>query len=221
MTRLYVFDLDGTLVDSLHDLADSANDLLAECGAAPLSIDAIGRMVGEGAATLVARFFREAGIERPPDALDRFLAIYDRRLLNHTREYPGISETLTTLKAHGPLAVLTNKPLEATRRVLDGLKLARFFDAAAVIGGDGALKRKPDPAGLLFLCARVQCAPADAMLVGDSFVDWETARNAGTRICLARYGFGFREFPREKLTGRERLIDAPAELANVELRTSN
>ena len=212
MTRLYVFDLDGTLVDSLRDLADSANDLLLECGAAPLSTDAIGRMVGEGAATLVVRFFKEAGVERPPNALARFLAIYDTRLLNHTREYAGISEALASLKEKAPLAVLTNKPFEATRRVLDGLNLARFFDADAVIGGDGTLKRKPDPAGLLSLCARVQCAPADAMLIGDSLVDWETARNAGTGICLARYGFGFREFPQDKLTGRERVIDAPVEL---------
>ena len=215
MTRLYVFDLDGTLVDSLRDLADSANDLLRECGAPPLSVDAIGRMVGEGAATLVARFFKESGLERPPDALARFLAIYDTRLLNHTREYPGITETLTSLKAKASLAVLTNKPFEATRRVLDGLKLSRFFDTDAVIGGDGALNRKPDPAGLLSLCARAQCAPADAMLVGDSLVDWETARNAGTAIALARYGFGFREFPQDRLTGRERVIDAPAELTKA------
>jgi phosphoglycolate phosphatase len=171
-------------------------------------------MVGEGAATLVVRFFGAAGIERPPDALARFLAIYDRHLLNHTREYPGISDMLTALKPHASLAVLTNKPFEATRRILDGLHLSSFFDRDAVIGGDGALKRKPDPAGLLSLCAREGVAPADAVMVGDSFVDWETARNAGTQIALARYGFGFREFPREKLTGRERVIDAPAELTN-------
>lgn len=215
MTRLYIFDLDGTLVDSLRDLADSANELVAECGGTPLSLDAIGRMVGEGAATLVIRFFKEAGIERPPDALARFLAIYDTRLLNFTREYPGISETLTALKAHASLAVLTNKPLEATRRILDGLKLSPFFDQDAVIGGDGTLKRKPDPAGLLHLCGRTGVAPAEAMLVGDSLVDWETARNGNAKIALARYGFGFREFPRENLTGSELLLDSPRELLTL------
>ena len=212
MTRLYVFDLDGTLVDSLRDLADSANDLVVECGGTPLPLDAIGRMVGEGAATLVVRFFEAAGLERPPDALARFLAIYDTRLLNYTREYAGIRETLASLEERASLAVLTNKPLEATRRVLDGLKLSSFFDRDAVLGGDGPLKRKPDPAGLLQLCARVDVPPADAMLVGDSVVDWETARNAGAKVALARYGFGFREFPREKLTGSETLLDSPREL---------
>ncbi len=186
MIRLVAFDLDGTLVDSLRDLADSANQLVVECGGAPLSIEAIGRMVGEGAATLVTRFFAGAGIEQPADALARFLAIYDTKLLDHTRAYAGMPETIAALLPRASLAVLTNKPLDATRRILDGLQLSAFFEADAVIGGDGP-KRKPDPTGLLQLCARVNVPPADAMLVGDSLIDWETARNAGTQICLARF----------------------------------
>jgi phosphoglycolate phosphatase len=213
--RLVLFDLDGTLVDSLHDLADSANELVVQCGGAPLDIDAIGRMVGEGAATLVARFFAAAGLEQPADALARFLAIYDTRLLHHTRAYAGMPETIAALAPRTSLAVLTNKPLEATRRILEGLQLSAFFDTDAVVGGDCPLGRKPDPAGLLHLCARVHVAPSDAMLVGDSFVDWETACAGGSQICLARYGFGFREFPQEKLNGRERLIDSPRELLDL------
>lgn len=212
MIRLFVFDLDGTLVDSLRDLADSANALIASCGGAPLSVDAVGRMVGEGAATLVARVFTAAGIEAPADALDRFLAIYDTKLLDHTRPYPGMPEAIASLSTRASLAVLTNKPLDATRRILDGLKLSGFFEVDAVFGGDGPLPRKPDPAGLQQLCARARVAPADAMMVGDSLVDWQTARNAGTGICLARYGFGFREFPADRLDGREHPIDAPAGL---------
>ena len=95
--RLIVFDLDGTLVDSLRDLADSANALLAACGAVPLEQEAIGRMVGDGAATLVARAFAAGGVEPPADALDRFLAIYNGRLLKHTRPYPMIAEVLAEL----------------------------------------------------------------------------------------------------------------------------
>lgn len=215
MIRLFVFDLDGTLVDSLRDLADSANELVVQCGGTPLGLDAIGRMVGEGAATLVVRFFSAAGLERPPDALDRFLAIYDTKLLNHTRAYAGMPETIAALASRASLAVLTNKPLDATRRILEGLQLSSFFEADAVVGGDGPLRRKPDPSGLLHLCARVNVSPADAMLVGDSLIDWETARQAGTEICLARYGFGFREFPQDKLDGREQLIDSPAELLTL------
>ena len=92
--RLIVFDLDGTLIDSRKDIADAANLLLRDCGAEPLAEDRIGRMVGAGAATLVARAFAAIGIEPPPDALERFLAIYSRGLLNHTRAYNGIPDVL-------------------------------------------------------------------------------------------------------------------------------
>jgi len=215
VSRLFVFDLDGTLVDSLRDLADSANELLAACGGRSLDTEAVGRMVGEGAGTLVARVFAAANIPRPDDALERFLAIYDTRLLNHTRAYDGIPGALADISGRAALAVLTNKPLVATRRILDGLDLSRFFEPAAVLGGDGPLARKPDPAALRALCVRADVPTSEATMVGDSLVDWETARNAGTQICLARYGFGFRQFPRERLNGRERLIDAPAELLNL------
>ncbi|HUK33287.1 MAG TPA: HAD-IA family hydrolase [Vicinamibacterales bacterium] len=215
MTRLFVFDLDGTLVDSLRDLADTANELLTACGGAALDVEAVGRMVGEGAATLVSRAFAAAGIAKPSDALSRFLAIYDTKLLNHTRPYDGMTDVLKALSMRASLAVLTNKPLAATRRILDGLGLSTFWDPDAVLGGDGPLPRKPDPAGIRQLCARVNVGPAEAMLVGDSLVDWQTAQNAGTAVCLARYGFGFRQFPHEILNGRERIIDSPSELLTL------
>jgi len=213
--RLFVFDLDGTLVDSLRDLADSANELLASYGAAPLDMAVIGGMVGDGAAKLVARACAAVGVG-PRDALPRFLEIYDAKLLAHTRPYDGMTEVLASLEGRGvSLAVLTNKPLGATRRILAGLNLARFFDEDAVIGGDGPWHRKPVPAGLLHLCERAAVPPADAMLVGDSLVDWTTARDAGAAICLARYGFGFLTFPATELDGNERFIDAPADLLRL------
>jgi phosphoglycolate phosphatase len=212
---LFVFDLDGTLVDSLRDLADTANALLAECGARPLDADRIAAMVGEGAALLVSRAFAAAGVPAPADALARFLRIYDGRLLDHTRPYDGMPAALDGLASGAALAVLTNKPLPATRRILDGLNLSRFFDVEAVLGGDGPLPRKPDPAGLAHLCARAGVAVEDTVMVGDSAIDWRTARNAGTRICLVRYGFGFREFPRGELRGDEILIDRPGDLQGL------
>jgi phosphoglycolate phosphatase len=212
VTRLYVFDLDGTLVDSLRDLSDTANQLLVACGGSPLEMDAVGRMVGDGVGTLVARVFDAAGIPKPVDAVDRFLSTYETRLLNYTRPYDGMVDVLHALSAHAALAVLTNKPLAATTRILEGLGLTRFFEPGAIVGGDGVLPRKPDPAGLTSLCTRAGAAASDAMLVGDSLVDWQTARHAGTAIGLARYGFGFRQFPRDVLRGDERLIDAPRDL---------
>jgi len=210
--RLCVFDLDGTLVDSLRDLADSANALLVECGAQPLDEAAVGVMVGDGAATLVARAFTAAHVDRPADALERFLAIYETRLLDHTRAYLGIPEALDALRKQTELAVLTNKPRGATCRILAGLRLAGFFADDAVIGGDGPFPRKPDPSGLAHLCARAGVSPDDTAMVGDSAVDWQTARNAGTRIFLASYGFGFRQFPRAELRGDEQIISEPADL---------
>src|SRR5207249_854872 len=191
MFRLYVFDLDGTLVDSRRDLADAANALLEQCGGTPLAEERIGRMVGEGAAVLVSRVFAAAATDRPADALPRFLALYDARLLNHTRAYDGIEQTLSALQARAALAVLTNKPIAATRRILDGLGLARFFGADRIIGGDTPFGRKPEPAGLLHLAAAAAVPIASTLLVGDSLIDWETANRAASDVCLARYGFGF------------------------------
>ena len=210
--RLIVFDLDGTLIDSRRDLADAANALLESAGAAPLSEERIGRMVGDGAATLVARAFEASGVERPAGALERFLALYDERLLNHTRPYPGIPDVLEVLGLRAPLALLTNKPLASTQRILAGLGLARHIPEGAGIGGDGPFARKPDPSGLQHLTARARVAASSTLLVGDSLVDWRTARAAGTPICLARYGFGYEGFPREELGALDLQIDVPADL---------
>jgi len=210
--RLIVFDLDGTLVDSRRDISDAANALLEECGATPLPEAHIGRLVGDGAATLVARAFKVNGIAQPPDALERFLALYDQRLLNHTRPYPGMPGVLDMLGSRAKLAVLTNKPIAATRRILAGLDLARHFADDAVIGGDGPFPRKPDPAGLRHLIDRAGVGSQSALLVGDSVIDWRVARGASTPVCLARYGFGFESVPVEEIGPADRIIDAPADL---------
>lgn len=213
--QLIVFDLDGTLVDSRRDIADAANALLVSCGAAPIPERRIGKMVGEGAARLVARAFQASGVERPADALQRYLAFYDERLLNHTRPYHGIPALLAALASRAALAVLTNKPIASTRRILDGLDLARHFPPDAVLGGDGPFPRKPDPAALLHLAARAQASADATLMVGDSAIDWRTARAAGTRVCLARYGFGFDSVVVHDLAREDRVIDAPIELLSL------
>jgi phosphoglycolate phosphatase len=215
LSRLIVFDLDGTLVDSRRDLAESANALLAEHGCAALPEDAIGRMVGHGASTLVARVFEAAGSAPPPDALIRFLAIYNSRLLKFTRAYPGIHDALAVLGARAQLAVLTNKPRHATCEILDVLDLARHFAPAQVLGGDGPFPRKPDPAGLHHLIREAAVTPDDTTMVGDSVIDWRTARAAGTHVCLARYGFGFEGFPIGDLSPDDRLVDQADQLIAV------
>ena len=210
--RLIVFDLDGTLIDSRRDLADATNALLVECGAVALPEDRVGRMVGDGAATLVRRAFEASAIAQPADALDRFLRLYGDRLLDHTRPYPGIVDALDALRSRSRLAVLTNKPLASTRRILDGLALAPYFAPDAVIGGDGPFPRKPDPAGLLHLVRHATAAPRESVLVGDSVIDWRTARAARVPVCLVRYGFGFEGFPLAELGMEEHVVDAPRDL---------
>jgi phosphoglycolate phosphatase len=213
--RLFVFDLDGTLVDSRKDIAEAANALLESCGAAPIAEARIGRMVGDGAATLVARAFAEVGLTPPPDALERYLTIYNDRLLNHTRTYPEVAGVLAALGSRAALGVLTNKPLALTRRILDGLDLSRYFSDDAVVGGDGPYPRKPDPRGLRSLASTAAISLEDTLLVGDSVIDWRTARAAPVSICLTRYGFGFDGFPLDQLSPADRLVDSPLELLRL------
>jgi phosphoglycolate phosphatase len=189
--RLVVFDLDGTLVDSLGDLTESVNALLQEYGERTLPPGVVGRMVGDGAATLVARAFGAAGREQPPDALARFLAIYNTRLLKLTRPYVGVEELLQGLRGRVATAVLTNKPLEATRDILAGLGLLQYFAGDRIVGGDGPFPRKPDPSGLEWLMTEERVGAGETVLVGDSMVDWRTAQAGAARACIARYGFGY------------------------------
>ena len=216
--RLVVFDLDGTLIDSRQDLADAANALIVERGGAPLPVDAVTRMVGEGAALLVRRALTAAAL--PPDldsALPRFLELYDERLLANTRLYPGTDAALEAIAADATLAVLTNKPQRPTETILRGLHIDRYF--ARVIGGDTPFGRKPDPAGLQHLIAALHSSVDETVLVGDSAIDLRTARAAGVRICMVKYGFGF-PLAAAELTDQDLVIEDPSRLTEITVRTT-
>jgi phosphoglycolate phosphatase len=190
MTPTIVFDLDGTLVDSARDLAAAASELIEGFGGAPLDVATVVTMVGDGAPVLVQRALSHSGLDPGmPGALDRFLTIYDRRLLEHTMPYDGVAEVLSMLVRVGPLAVLTNKPRRATEEILEQLGLRGFF--SEVLGGDGPHRRKPDPSGL-----RALLAPTGGLgvMVGDSPADANTAGAAPCPFILAAYGFGVAKF---------------------------
>ncbi len=188
---LAVFDLDGTLVDSATDLALAVSALVEDLGGRPLTRAEVIGMVGEGAPVLVRRALTAAGLDpATPGALDRFLAIYDARLLDTTGLYPGIRVVLDALDPLTALAVLTNKPVAPAERILAALGVRDYF--VEVVGGDGPWPRKPDPAGLVAL--RMHARGGSVVMVGDSPVDAETAARAGATFVLAAYGFGAAAF---------------------------
>jgi phosphoglycolate phosphatase len=208
---ILAFDLDGTLIDSARDISDSISELIESYGAAPPAMSEVVNMVGDGAPILVARALQQSGVEASlRDALARYLTIYDRRLMNHTVPYDGITETLGVLVQRGPLAVLTNKPLGPSIGILEALGLRGFF--TRIIGGDSEYGRKPDPAGLRALQL---LAPGDQLvMIGDSPADWKAAEAADVPFVFARYGFGAGKFgatpPKAHL-----VIDHPRDLVRL------
>lgn len=189
MRTLIAFDLDGTLIDSRQDLADSANAMLGTYGAGALDTPTIAGYVGDGARELVRRTLEGAELSVPLDeALDRFLAAYQSRLTTFTRPYLGITEMLAALAGRATLAVVTNKPVGPSRRILEAFGLDGHF--AWIIGGDSPFGRKPDPAALVHVVRALGVSGERSLYVGDSDVDAQTARRAGVRFCLADYGFG-------------------------------
>ncbi len=210
--RFVVFDLDGTLIDSIGDLAVAVSRLVGERGGRRLDVREVSGMVGEGAELLIARAFEASGAKGSArEAQPRFLEIYDALLPGTTCAYPGVPEMLDALDAVVPLAVLTNKPTGATRKILSMLDLERRF--RAVIGGDGPYGRKPAPEGLLHLIAEAGVNASDTLVVGDSTINLLTAQAGSARVCLVRYGFGFAALDPTKLGGNEAFADSPAEVA--------
>lgn len=208
---ILVFDLDGTLIDSARDIAESVSELVESYGAPPLALEDVVSMVGDGAPMLVRRALRRSGAApSAAEALTRYLEIYDRRLMNHTAPYPGVVEMLALAVRRGPLAVLTNKPLGPSIGILEALGLRGFF--TRIIGGDSEYGRKPDPAGLIALQA---LAPGDRIvMVGDSPADWQVAEAADVPFVFARYGFGGGKFG-QAAPATTFVIDHPRELEQV------
>ncbi len=186
MARFAVFDLDGTLVDSLDDLHASVNHALAAVGLPPRTREEVRGYVGEGARVLLAKAIAPRDELLDP-ALSAWRAHYAEHCLDRTRPYPGIPALLSG--AGRVLAVHTNKPGAMARKILDGLGLLPRF--VAVLGGDEA-PRKPDPTGLRELMARAGATPGETVFVGDSRHDVETAHAAGVEVIAVTWGLGSR-----------------------------
>ncbi|MCW5963551.1 MAG: phosphoglycolate phosphatase [Bryobacterales bacterium] len=213
--KLVVFDLDGTLIDSALDLVLAVNATRAHYGLAELPPETIASYVGNGAPTLIRRSMGEGySDEELAAALEVFVHCYRAHALDNTVLYPGVRGTLRVLREAGVLcAVLTNKPVRISKEILDGLGLReQFFE---VYGGNSFAYKKPDPDGLLRLMEQAGCTPSQTLMVGDSRVDIETARNAGCASCGVTFGL-----QPETLSAPDPdfVIDAMAELAPIVLR---
>jgi phosphoglycolate phosphatase len=179
-----IFDLDGTLVDSLGDIATAVNLTRADLGLAPLPQEKITRLVGDGSATLIRETVPVSEVDLP-DALSRYLAHYERHVLDTTRLYPGIEALLARLSTR-PLAVVTNKNLRLAEAVLSGLGMRQRF--AVVLGGDSLPERKPDPAPIRAVMDRLGLPPDRIAMVGDGVHDVLAGRAADVTTIALTYG---------------------------------
>ncbi len=190
--RLLVFDLDGTLVDSRVDLANSINAMLRQYERPELPCDVIASYIGDGAPMLVRRALGDPDDERfVSEALQFFLAYYREHKLDTTYVYDGVKEALTAIAqstngGERKMAVLSNKPVRPTEVICQALGLAEFF--FRIYGGNSFHTKKPDPLGLKALLQEAGARPDEAVIIGDSDIDVITGRNAGVWTCGVTYG---------------------------------
>jgi phosphoglycolate phosphatase len=188
MVRAFLFDLDGTLIDSKLDLVNSVNFMLREMQRDVLPLATVASYIGHGAPKLVADVLGPDAAEADRKrGLEIFLAHYSKHNLDATRAYPGVVEGLEALQDR-PMAVLTNKPQKMSVEILEALGLLKYF--RAIYGGDSFEKKKPDPAGAQAILKDLGAIPQEAAMVGDSDVDIKTARNTGMLAIAVNYGFG-------------------------------
>jgi phosphoglycolate phosphatase len=208
--QLAIFDLDGTLVESHGDIAAALNAALAEEGLPQHDERAIAGMIGNGVAMLVERAVRSPHEARRPTVIERFRQIYLENPLGRTRLYEGLEPLLRRARAGGmALAVATNKPTAPARAILEGLGVAELF--AAIVGEDGSLPRKPDPAVVNHIRDELGATREHTLYVGDSMVDFHTARAASVRVALCTWGYAD---PAELAAARaDWLLGTPSDLA--------
>ncbi|MZG53929.1 MAG: HAD-IA family hydrolase [Nitrospinae bacterium] len=207
---LVVYDFDGTLVDTLFDIADSVNLTLAELKLPQLPRETIRKYVGKGVERLMSQTLEGSSYSDIPTAVSLFKKHYSQNLVHHTDFYPHGREILHYFKDKSQ-AICSNKPEGFVRRILESLDGLHYFDA--VIGGDSVNTKKPDPEGLNTILQQLNISADEAVLVGDSPVDVETGRRAGVYTCIVNFGLGF---PDEiAAAGPDCSIDSLSELKDL------
>lgn len=200
-----IWDLDGTLIDSGADIANAANTARADLGFPPLAESVVRSYVGEGAARLMQRVMGEhESPELHKSGLERFLVRYDEKLRVHTNPYPGIEALVRKLE--GDQAIATNKPGHLTRKLLGLLDWTGLF--RTVVGGGEVPNRKPAPDAIHRVLELASVRLEDAIFVGDTPIDINTAKAAGIRFVCVSWGLR----PREELSEAELIVDTAEEL---------
>ena len=209
--NLVIFDLDGTLIDSSIDLANSVNATRAHLGLPPIENEVVYSYVGNGAPVLIRKALGPEYSEKVvEDALLFFLGYYREHMLDNTGLYPGVGEALERFRSAGiPMAVLTNKPVRFSEAIVDGLGLASHF--IRVYGGNSFDFKKPHPVGVEKLMSESGARREETVMVGDSGVDVQTARNAKITACGVTWGFQPETFTAHP---PDFLVDKPEELAD-------
>lgn len=206
--RIWLFDLDGTLVDTAPDLHAALQDTLAAFGHPGTELGLVRAFVGQGARRTIERALDHHGIAVDAAGLDarlaHFLAYYGAHIADASRPFPGVAATLAQLAAEGrPLACVTNKTEDLSRALLDAIGLGAHFEV--VIGGDTLAERKPHPLPLQEACRRLGGSPDEALMLGDSITDVDAARAAGIPVVCVRYGYHGERAPEE--LGADALVD--------------
>ena len=186
MKRLIFYDLDGTLVDTLQDITEAANHMLREIGLPPRDKKEIRQYIGRGAHELVRLCVKADDQAAIAKGLDIYRAYYQEHLVTHSRLYPNALETLEHFKDR-PQAVISNKPNPHSRDILRALGVAQYF--CAIIGGNSGFPIKPNPQSLISILMQERVAPSEAVFVGDSPIDIDAGRQAGTMTVMLTHGF--------------------------------
>lgn len=190
--RAYIFDLDGTLIDSLDDISLALNAARAELGMSPVEANQVRTWVGDGLPTLCRRSAPEIDERALSRLVQRAADLYAHRPVVHTTMYPNILQLLNLLQSRQvPLAMLSNKPHALAVEIVARLNLASYF--TVVRGSRHENDRKPDPRSVLEIAEKMHVAPEAVYLIGDSVVDIQTARNAGTKSVAVAWGFQNRD----------------------------
>ncbi len=218
MAQAAIFDLDGTLLNTIADLADSGNELLASYGMPPHPTDAYKYFVGNGSRKLMERILPDFSPEQIDEALTRYKTIYAKHLTTKTEPYDGILEMLSALKKQGVLlAVCTNKHISAAEGLLQKYFPAGIFDAFD--GDRSGVPQKPDPAHVRFLLDKLDAAPEETVYLGDSGVDMQTAVNSGTLPVGVLWGFRQKDELIEN--GAKIILSHPSELLKTVIFADN